>query len=568
MLSRFLFFLLFFVAAINLYGQRTNKYYFEGFYNNQPCEYLAPLDYDIVYSVPAHIKAQMNEKGYELKLKGYSKGEGYLLVFKTSEPEVVKHVYEKKNAKGNVSYKAYVKAASNSSLLILDKNRQVIRRLSFEPELVRGKSEGLGYKSSEEEAMKQCDEIVEKKADYLKTYYVKELFEAYQDTLDKFYGNYAVKQKFYVEKVKEKKFAYDDYNGAAEKFKKAIEQPQVDSSLLNEAISLWLQCEQDYKPGRKNRISKRNIDELYLNLMQAYFVSENYKKVEEYRQKCASVRGNSTSEFRVKQFVDEKLKAIKLFANAEERYRPKAWVTKTQRMNNAILLNYYFGQYFKQGYRPSNMIPEYFINNNDFVKSVTTSYIYGYEDEQKSTEEIFVEYNRQGVPKTMGYTLNHNGRLKTYHFNFYFNEQGQISHISQNGVTKMELKYQQGLISEIVYSVSDSKEAIMRFKPQAGSSEIATKVIMKDGDQTHKSRRKHYLSHDEHGYISGYSINGLKLDKIIYDEYGNWAGFASVNESTGRENELMFELNVDKHNKSVGFSRDGFEMTREIDYMF
>jgi len=547
------------------YSQKVERLTFDGYLKNQPRYYLPEKPYTVKYAVSDWFKEEMKNKEVKLELKGFEKGKGYTIFFISGDPEIKKNVLENMNMTTRATeYKAVVKAESEARVMIVNENNELVYNIKIEPHQQMSKSEGLGVKSNKNEAQEQANDIAKNKSDYLKKMYVKEIINEYQDTLDAYFSSFSKPEKFRTFKVKAKKFNYDDFNTASETFKTACSSPEINQNAVLEAIQGWEKCVQEYQPGKKTRICDLNIDELYLNLTQAYLLTEDFENVKKYWTKCLEFRGNGSAEGYVKRFLDIQLEHIAYYPKSKDNFMPKALTNLNTKQNQALFFNLFLSHYFTQKTREFRIIQEYFPLNIPFLNSMEETINY---DDYK-TEKILAQYGLNGSPTSVKYSLTDHDEntTKAYNFNLHYND-NKLQAVDLNNSEKYKIEYEGDLMKKVYVNPGREKELIYVMNYDNPEKIMITVQYKKDGEYK-ESIRPYYVKFTENGDIKAYYLDVYSAREMVYDEKGNWVGIKGTNESTGQEyvEELKFEMDANG-NCVKRYLSESIIVSRKLNYI-
>jgi len=542
---KYLILLAFCLFNLFIYGQKPDNISFEGYLKNNPKCYLPEKPYTIKYAVSDWFKEQMNEKEVKLELKGYEEGNGYTFIFTADDPELKAEVKESFNmTTQKKEYKAIVKAESNPKIIILNEKNERAYEISFTPELQMAKSEGLGVKATEAEADAQNKDIISKKSDYLKKMYVKEVINAYQDTLDAYFGKYNKQEKFRMALIKPKSFNYDDFNGAVEKFKVAVSTPEINVADVESSIEILEKCAQEYQPGKKTRICDLNIDELYLNLVQAYMVIGDYENAKVNWEKCNEIKGNRTAEGYVMRFYTQQLENINNYPVSKANYNPTPLVSENVKRSNQLFFNLFFNYYLSQAHGNLSIIMDYvpvYISN---LKSLEAIYK-GDDIEVK----IAAEYNSE-VPTTLKYNKTEEGeRPKNYNFNFHYDNYKIIS-VIQNDNKKFEMSYEGDILKQVQIRLNQQYQYIYNLNYD-NPEKVEIKLQVVNNGVSKDSHYNYYVKLNNDGTVNGYFLDTYHLKENVYDTNKNWIGIKGTNENTGQNFEYNFTIETDENGNFI-----------------
>jgi len=566
-MKRFYFFTLIILLSISIFthAQKPEKINFEGYIKNQPRLYLPNEPYSVKYDISDWFKDRINNDSLKLELKGYSEGSGYTIIFISDDPELAKEAVEQREMGTNkIIYKALVEARSNAKVQVITKDNEIAYEFSIKPNLFHANEEGLGTKPTKEEALTDCDAIAKRNGDKMKKAFVREVVREYQDTLDALFGKFNKKEKFQIFTVKPKDFNYDDYNGAAAKFQTACSTPEINTTELATAIELWEKCVLEYAPGKKTRISDVNIDELYLNLTQAYLVKEDYNNAKKYWNKCTEYKGNRMIEGVVQKFYDQQLEHVAYYPVSEKNYAPTPVMTSTMLKNRSLVFNFIFGFYLSE-MKGIRIIQDYFPLAIQSLTQMESTYSYG----DDLIEKFDIDYQDNGTPYNVKYTLtvtDEKVTKKNYEYNFLYKNRQPIL-ITQNGKEKFKMVYDGDVLKEIFIKRSEEKNTTFIFN-YAENGRINITAHFKEGDKTFDSTQKYYVNLDENGCVISYFIDVYSAKKLVYDNNLNWIGMNAVNESTGNEYTIDFQLELDKYGHFINKNlNNDFKIERKYKYI-
>jgi hypothetical protein len=540
-------------------GQKTDNISFEGYFKNNPKQYLPEKPYTVKYTVSEWFKEQMKEKEVKLELKGYEEGTGYTVIFMADDPELKAEVKESFNmtTKKN-EYKAIVKAESNAKVIILNEKNEKAYEINFVPKLQMAISEGLGVKATKAEAEAQNKEMISKKKDYLKKMYVKEVVNAYQDTLDAYFGKYNKQEKFRMALIKPKDFTYDDFNGAVEKFKVAVSTPEINMADVESTIEILEKCKLEYQPGKKTRICDVNIDELYLNLVQAYMVKGDYENAKINWEKSSEIKGNRTAEGYVARFYNEQVSNLNNYPVSKANYAPVPTISESAIKSNKLFFNLFFDFYLTQVLRQTSLIIDYIPIYTPDLKRMEANQTYS----DYIQEKLIVNYNYLGVPLSAAYSkTEEDEKPRNYQFDFKYDNNKIIS-VTQNNIPKFNLAYNGDTLKSVNIRMNQTTNYIYNMDYSNPERTEIKLQVEKDGKKS-DSHSRYYVKLNKDGSIKGYYLDSYVLKEKLYDANGNWIGVKGTNESTGEDYEVNFTIETDEkgnitkrsYNKSLQVER-------------
>lgn len=562
-------FLLISILALSLngFGQKQEKSFFDGYLKNEPKEYIPEKAYTVKYATSEWFKEKIKEHSIDLELKGFTKGNGYSIIIVSDDPELVSDVIEDKNLQtGTTTYKGVVKATSNHMIKIVTEDNELAYEFTITPKLFLARSEALGVKATKAEALEQNKEIIEKKSDYLKKVYVKELLNEYQEALDSYFGKYNKPVKYRIYKIKPKKFNYDDYNSATDKFISAVSSEIINKEEISAAIAIWEKCKEEYQPGKKTRICDVNIDALHLNLAQAYLAKEDYENAKLNMDKCISIKGNSGTETMVNQFFAMQLDHFENYPISRKNFSPKSMLNKNTIRNRNLFFNLILSYRLTETHREIRILQDYYPVNTSSLREVNALH---YLDDYIQ-EKLIIKYNDSGAPISTNYKLLENKEVtKDYYFVFNYNED-KITSVDLNGRLKYEIKYDGDFISEIHYNPGRSQGMIYVFDySDPEKININVSYIM-DGVEK-ESTSRNYVILTEEGYLKRYLLDVYSSKDQVYDKKGNLIGMKGENESTGVEYTINFISEFDDRGlviKRKLNETDEYYIERRYTYLF
>ncbi|MDX9696857.1 MAG: hypothetical protein RBT49_13790 [Bacteroidales bacterium] len=545
------------------HAQKPERINFDGYIRNQPRLYLPNDPYSVKYDISDWFRDQMNKDSLKLDLKGFAEGNGYTITFISDDLIVAKDAKEEREMGTNkIIYKALVEARSYTKVQIITKDNEIAYEISIKPNLFHAKEEGLGTKPTKEEALKDAEAIAKRNGDKIKRAYVREIIREYQDTLDAFFGKFNRKQKFPIFTIKPKDFNYDDFNGAAAKFQAACATSEINTTEISEAIEMWEKCALEYMPGKKTRISDVNIDELYLNLTQAYLVKEDYENAKKYWDKCTEFKGNRMVEGIVQKFYDQQLEHIAYYPVSEKNYAPKPIVAEVftgeiidkaaiqefrKARSRALIFDLFIGYYLTDLHGEINMIQNYFPTNISNLKYMDANHYIN-----KSIEEVLSLSYKNGKPNEGTFILYEDKKtIETQLLRFLYDGDQFVS-LLEDGIGVINIVWNGDNVKEIHFVKNRENKTIykMFYKSETELKIVAT--IIKSNNSK-PNNFLYYATFNEKGNLASYSLGFYDVKKLLYDDQGIWNGISDAKEdgTTSTKFTLNFNISTDNYGNLI-----------------
>ncbi|MGE0090740.1 MAG: hypothetical protein AB7S50_14805 [Bacteroidales bacterium] len=583
-MKRFNFLPLVFLLFVGLFthAQKPERINFDGYIKNQPRLYLPNEPYSVNYDISDWFRDQMNKDSLKLGLKGFTEGDGYTITFISDDLVVAKEAKEEREMGTNkIIYKALVEARSYTKVQIITKDNKIAYEFSIKPNLFHAKEEGLGTKPTKEEALKEAEAIAKRNGDKIKRAYVREIVREYQDTLDAFFGKFNRIEKFSIFTIKPKGFNYDDFNVAAAKFQTACSTPEINTSELASAIELWEKCALEYVPGKKTRISDVNIDELYLNLTQAYLVKEDYDNAKKYWNKCTEFKGNRMVEGVVQKFYDQQLEHVAYYPVSEKNYAPKPIVAEVftgeiidqgaieafkNARSRALIFDLFIGYYLTDIQGANNMIQFYFPTNISNLKYMDANHYIN-----KNTEETLSLSYKNGKPNEGTYILSEDNKtVETQLLRFLYDGDKIIS-LLEDGVGVVNIIWNGDDVKEIHFVKNKENKTIYTMNYENNNKVKIVERTIKAGKSNTNSNNIYIATFNENGNIINYYLGFYSVKKLLYNDQGVWNGISDEKNDgyTSTKFTLKFNVSTDDYGNLINLYTDdrSYVISRSYKYI-
>lgn len=199
---------------------------------------------------------------------------------------------------------------------------------------------------------------------------------------------------------------------------------------------------------------------------------------------------------------------------------------------------------------------------NKKVKSTHTETVSG-----GSKEIIDVKYRKAGGIEKMTYHVERdNGKIKTYSYDFNYNEKDKLKEINLNGKLKYRFLYNRGALFKLILFSPEKKmqkHYSMFYKEEPNKVRFSLKVI-KHG-KSKKSPRNYYAYYNSDFKVSKYNIDIYSAIDITYEHKRNIQSYAFYDVMDNKQL-ITWEFSYDKKNNWIERKVGSNIATRTIVY--
>jgi len=328
------------------------------------------------------------------------------------------------------------------------------------------------------------------------------------------------------------------------------------------AIEVLEKCKHEYQPGKKTRICDVNIDELYLNLVQAYMVKGDYENARINWEKCNEIKGNRIAEGYVVRFYSEQVSHINNYPVSQANYAPVPTISKHTIKSNKLFFNLFFDYYLTQVLRQTSLIIDYIPVYTSDLKRMEATQTYS----DYIQEKLIVNYDYSGVPLSATYAkTEEDEKPRNYQFEFKY-DNNKIIAVTQNNIPKFNLTYNGDTLKSVNIRMNQTTNYIYNMDYNNPERTEIKLQVEKDGKKS-DSHSRYYVKLNSDGSIKGYYLDAYVLREKLYDTNGNWIGVKGTNESTGENYEIKFTIETDEKGNITKRSYDkSLQVERKLTY--
>ncbi len=553
--------------SFELKAQNPEKQKVKINYFHYPSHWLSPGNSSAKFVPNRNLSGIISDSTFSLNLKGFNQEDNqYRLIlmvddFKLNFTDVM--------AFGETEFKVFVTPSADAKLIIIKNDESLVKVLKIEPEERQLMKE---IKSSDKAQVLKSIESIKKDPKEMQKSYLTTVIHTCQHMLNHRYSSYWEEETFRIFSIKPKKFDYTAFNESVDKFLSVVENIKDDKegtiAVVNECIKQWEKDAAEYEDDNKARISPKNIDEIYLNLAQAYMITEDNENARNYWNLSLETKGNTNVEFYLEQWLPKQIESrdsIKVNFGKEERDMfPVVPLNKINAMNKSIFLDLILSMSFCEKHGNLTVLKDYFPNSTKYLRSYNSNNTY-FDD---TTEDIKQTYDSKGRLTQVIYTLTESMNTDgSWEYNMVY-EDDLLTEVYLFDRKLYELGYESGKVTTVKYLRKNGDYMVYKISyPEYNKAIIRT--VFNIGGKVQESKMESEVEFNSQGLLKSYDfVDMYTMKNISYTQYYTVNSFEFYNNNSdkwitvdydqkydwmGHVTERTIEENIDKNTITYKF---------------